>query len=224
MTITAAADGSALGNPGPSGWAWYVDDSRWDAGGWKHATNNIGELTAVLELLRATAHVDDDLLILCDSQYVINCVSKWMPGWKKKGWRKADGKPVINVELLKEIDAAIVGRRFRFEWVKGHAGHPLNEAADVRARAASEAYARGGRVPAGPGFPGAVAGARIEVALSSPVEELAPIEEEPSLFDLAPDADLHSLELTLTADELARLTARARQAGVPVEEFLRGLI
>ena len=71
MTITAAADGSALGNPGPSGWAWYVDENTWAAGGWKHGTNNIGELTAVLELFRATAHVDDDLLILCDSQYVI---------------------------------------------------------------------------------------------------------------------------------------------------------
>ena len=150
--ITAAADGSALGNPGPAGWAWYVDDSNWDAGGWKHATNNQGELQAVLELFHATAHIDDDLLILCDSQYVINCVSKWMRGWKAKGWRKADGKPVMNVEILKEIDAAIVGRTYRFEWVKGHANHPLNEAADTRARAVSEAFQRGSSIPAGPGY------------------------------------------------------------------------
>jgi len=226
MTITAAADGSALGNPGPAGWAWYVDDDRWDAGGWKHATNNIGELTAVLELLRATAHLDDDLLILCDSQYVINCVSKWMPGWKKKGWKKADGKPVMNLELLKEIDEAIVGRRFRFEWVKGHAGHPLNEAADARARAASEAYSRGGRVPAGPGYPGAAPGARIEIALDSPVEPEAPAESDTlfdALFDLE-EPQVHTLELTLSPAEHSRLTARARQAGVPVEEFVRGLI
>jgi len=224
MTITAAADGSALGNPGPAGWAWYVDDDRWDAGGWKHATNNIGELTAVLELLRATAHLDDDLLILCDSQYVINCISKWMPGWKKKGWKKADGKPVMNLELLKEIDEAIVGRRFRFEWVKGHAGHPLNEAADARARAASEAYSRGGRVPAGPGYPGSAPGARIEIALESPVEPEAPAHAlSDTLFEFD-EPQLHSLELTLTAAEHARLVARARQAGVPVEEFLRGLI
>lgn len=140
MTITAAADGSALGNPGPAGWAWYVDDASWAAGGWKHATNNQGELKAVLELFRATKHIDDDLLILCDSQYVINCVSKWMRGWKAKGWRKADGKPVMNVDILKEIDAEIVGRRYRFEWVKGHANHPLNEAADVRARGAAESF------------------------------------------------------------------------------------
>jgi ribonuclease HI len=152
MTIRAAADGSALGNPGPAGWAWYVDDNCWAAGGWKHATNNQGELMAVLQFFRATAHLPDDLLILCDSQYVINCITKWMPGWKKKGWKKADGKPVMNVELLKEIDDAIVGRKYRFEWVKGHANHPLNEAADSRARAVSEAYQRGKPIPTGPGW------------------------------------------------------------------------
>jgi ribonuclease HI len=152
MTIRAAADGSALGNPGPAGWAWYVDDNCWAAGGWRHATNNQGELMAVLQLFRATAHLDDDLLILCDSQYVINSVTKWMPGWKKKGWKKSDGKPVLNLELLQEIDAALVGRKYRFEWVKGHANHPLNEAADSRARAASEAFQRGRPIPTGPGF------------------------------------------------------------------------
>ncbi len=155
MTITAAADGSALNNPGPAGWSWYVNDDCWAAGGWKHATNNQGELKAVLELFRATAHVDDDVLVLCDSQYVINAVTMWMPGWKKKGWRKSDGKPVLNLELLKELDAAIAGRRYRFEWVKGHVGHALNEAADARARAVAEAYARGAAPNPGPGFPGA---------------------------------------------------------------------
>ncbi|PRY67872.1 ribonuclease HI [Glaciihabitans tibetensis] len=152
MTIRAAADGSALGNPGPAGWAWYVDDACWAAGGWRHATNNQGELMAVLQFFRATAHLDDDLLILCDSQYVINSVTKWMPGWKKKGWKKADGKPVLNLELLQEIDAALVGRKYRFEWVKGHANHPLNEAADSRARAVSEAFQRGRPIPTGPGW------------------------------------------------------------------------
>jgi ribonuclease HI len=178
LTITAAADGSALGNPGPAGWAWYVDDSTWAAGGWKHATNNIGELTAVLELLRSTAHIDDDLLILCDSQYVINSITKWMPGWKKKGWRKGDGKPVMNLELLKQLDEAIVGRRYRFEWIKGHAGHPLNEAADVRARGAAEAYQRGIPAPAGPGYPGARAAAQPPdvTAAAEPPESL------PTLF------------------------------------------
>jgi ribonuclease HI len=156
VTITAAADGSALGNPGPAGWAWYVNDDCWRAGGWPHGTNNQGELMAVLDLFRATAHVpDQDLRILCDSQYVINSITKWMPGWKRKGWRKADGKPVLNVELLKELDRELGGRKYNFEWVKGHAGHPLNEAADERARAAATAYQQGVAARSGPGFAGA---------------------------------------------------------------------
>jgi ribonuclease HI len=156
VTITAAADGSALGNPGPAGWAWYVNDDCWRAGGWPHGTNNQGELMAVLDLFRATAHVpDEDLWILCDSQYVINSITKWMPGWKRKGWRKADGKPVLNVELLKELDRELAGRKYKFEWVKGHAGHDLNEAADDRARAAATAYQQGVAARSGPGFAGA---------------------------------------------------------------------
>jgi ribonuclease HI len=153
MTIIAAADGSALGNPGPAGWAWYVDDARWHAGGWPHGTNNQGELMAVLDLFRCTAHLpEEELHILCDSQYVINSVTKWMPGWKRKGWRKADGKPVLNVEILREIDQALSGRKYRFEWVRGHAGHDLKEAADDRARAAATAYQQGIAVRSGPGF------------------------------------------------------------------------
>ncbi|MFJ5700144.1 RNase H family protein [Arthrobacter sp. NPDC093139] len=158
MTITAAADGSALGNPGPAGWAWYVNNDCWRAGGWPHGTNNQGELMAVLDLFRATAHVpQEDLHILCDSQYVINCITKWMPGWKRKGWRKADGKPVLNVDLLKDIDRELVGRKYRFEWVRGHAGHDLNEAADERARAVALAYQQGIAARSGPGFHGAAA-------------------------------------------------------------------
>ena len=174
MTITAAADGSALGNPGPAGWAWYVDDERWAAGGWPRATNNQGELTAVLELLRATAGTDDDLHILCDSQYTIKACTEWMPGWKRKGWRKADGKPVLNVEILKELDAALAGREVTFEWVRGHMGHEMNEAADVRASGAATAFQDRRDVPAGPGWPGA------PVATTSPVA--APPEPPATLF------------------------------------------
>ena len=152
MTIIAAADGSALGNPGPAGWAWYVDDECWAAGGWVESTNNRGELTAVLELLRATARTGEDLLVQADSQYVINSVTKWMKGWKRRGWRKADGRPVLNDDLMKEIDRELAGRDVRFEWVRGHVGHPLNEAADDRARAAAIAFQHGSAVPDGPGW------------------------------------------------------------------------
>ncbi|NDR54247.1 ribonuclease H [Actinomyces sp. 565] len=155
MTIIAAADGSALGNPGPAGWAWYVDEDCWAAGGWENSTNNRGELTAVLELLRATAQAGlagEELLIQADSQYVINSLTKWIHGWKRRGWRKGDGKPVLNDDLMKQLDVAMRGREVRFEWVRGHVGHPMNEAADQRARAAATAYQRGTAVPVGPGW------------------------------------------------------------------------
>ena len=154
MTITAAADGSSLGNPGPAGWAWYVDEDTWDAGGWPQGTNNLGELTAILHLLEATAETGEELHILADSQYAINVVSKWRLGWKKRGWTKADKKPIKNLELIQEIDRAMEGRRVTFEWVKGHAGHRMNERADDLARACAEAYQAGRTPEPGPGFGG----------------------------------------------------------------------
>jgi ribonuclease HI len=239
--ITAAADGSALGNPGPAGWAWYVDDSCWAAGGWKHATNNQGELKAVLELFRATAHLDDELLVQCDSQYVINSVTKWMPGWKRKGWRKADGMAVMNVELLQEIDEAIAGRRYRFEWVKGHIGHELNEAADIRARAVAEAYQRGREIPTGPGWNARVESDTAASAAPEPTTDEPPLLEpadlgtpelivstpdvDDALFSLDEDAEAwHSITLELSTEEIERLRVRAQAEGVSPEEFLRGLI
>ncbi len=153
MTITAAVDGSSLGNPGPTGWAWVIDGDTWQAGGFPSGTNNIGELTALVELLKATSGAaSEPLVVLADSQYVINSVTKWMPGWKRRGWRKADGKSVKNLEIIVELDHLLQGRQISFEWVKGHAGHPLNEAADDRARAAAEAHQQGAPVPTGPGF------------------------------------------------------------------------
>lgn len=152
MTTVVAVDGSALGNPGPAGWAWYVDENCWAAGGWPSSSNNRGELTALLELLKATAPTNEELHVLADSQYVINSVTKWMSGWKKRGWRKSDKKPVVNVDLMQAIDEAISGRKVSFEWVRGHSGHPLNEAADDKARAAATAYQRHGSVERGPGW------------------------------------------------------------------------
>lgn len=154
MTITAAADGSALGNPGPAGWGWYIDDERWARGGWAHGTNNMGELMAVLDLLQQTAHLDEELHVICDSKYVINSITSWMPGWRKKGWRKKDGKPVLNVELMQALDVAMTGRRVTFEWVKGHAGHELNEQADRLATSAAAAWQRGVAPEPGPGIAG----------------------------------------------------------------------
>src|SRR4051812_23108676 len=156
----------------------------------------MGELKAVLELFRATSAVDDDLLVLCDSQYVINSVTKWMPGWKRKGWRKADGKPVLNVDLLQDLDAVLAGRRYRFEWVKGHVGHELNEAADVRARAVATAYQLGGEIPAGPGFQSAPPAEA--PAPARPLERPDPL----SLFDLdGPSEPTRRVTVELSAAE-----------------------
>ena len=198
--ITAAADGSSLSNPGPAGWAWYIDDDHWAAGGWQHGTNNMGELMAVLDLLRQTASVPDEpLRVLCDSQYVINSLTKWMPGWKRKGWRKGDGKPVLNVELFKELDRELAGRDVSFEWVKGHAGHAMNEAADARARAAATAFQQGRPVVSGPGFDGSG-----HSPAAAPVTGPSVIEEPPSLFDEAPsDAEeVAALEQALLRDDV----------------------
>lgn len=176
MALTAAADGSALGNPGPAGWAWVIDRDQWRAGGWPRATNNQGELMAVLDLLHATeTRADEHLTVLCDSQYVINSVTKWMPGWKRRGWRKADGKPVLNRELLERLDEALRGRDVSFEWVKGHAGHPLNEAADDLARAAATAFQAGRDPETGPGLSGTPSPA-------SPQVDVAPPTAPPTLF------------------------------------------
>ena len=199
--IIAAADGSALGNPGPAGWAWYVDESCWASGGWPHGTNNMGELMAVLDLLQQTAHLDDELHVFCDSTYVINAVTKWMAGWKRKGWKTGGGQPVKNVELMKALDAAMEGRRdrVRFEWVKGHAGHALNEAADRLANAAAAAYQRGGTADPGPGFVGS--------STAHPAARVGQVEDEPDLFsdladDLSDEEQVIALERSLLSDEV----------------------
>jgi len=192
VAIIAAADGSALGNPGPAGWAWYVDDAHWSAGGWPRGTNNQGELMAVIDLLEATAHLGEDLHIFCDSQYVINSVTKWMPGWKRKGWRKADGAPVLNRELLERLDRALQGRQYHFEWVKGHAGHDLNEAADSRARAAATAYQNDDAIPIGPGWSSAPAVREPEPALATtaaPSRAAAAAAEPDAVAVAAPSVD-----------------------------------
>lgn len=155
--LEVACDGSALGNPGPAGWAWVIDDERWAAGGWEESTNNRAELQAVIEVLKATAHTHEDLLILADSKYVINSVTKWMPVWRLKGWKKANGQDVLNRDLMEELWEQVdalekSGRTLKFQWVKGHSNHELNEAADQRARAVATAIRDKTEPHLGPGL------------------------------------------------------------------------
>lgn len=223
--ITAAADGSSLDNPGPAGWAWYVDDDHWAAGGWPRGTNNMGELMAVLDLLRATA--PEPLTVLCDSQYAINCCTKWLPGWKRKGWRKADGKPVLNRDLLEQLDAELAGRQVSFEWVRGHSGHPLNEAADQRARAAATAHRDGTPVDHGPGMgtgadtAGGEGDPRGGEGESQP-EEAGATPGQDGLFDLPPvpsDPD-QTLAAELVSLERRFLDTDAQRRRRALEELL----
>lgn len=208
--IIAAADGSALGNPGPAGWAWYIDDDHWASGGWAHGTNNMGELKAVLDLFEATAsRPEAKLRVYCDSQYVINSLTKWMPGWKKKGWKKSDGKPVLNRDLLEALDQALTGRDYEFIWVKGHAGHELNEKADSLANGAARAYQEGREPAHGPGF-----GASAEPAAVEPVNAPA---AEPALSDVAlskPVPSESSADAHLPVQEFTAAEIENAQRGV----------
>ncbi|MGW1376268.1 ribonuclease H family protein [Streptomyces sp. NPDC002446] len=140
--VIAACDGASKGNPGPAGWAWVVagaDETvvRWEAGPLGTATNNVAELTALERLLAATDPAVP-IEIRMDSQYAMKAVTTWLPGWKRKGWKTAAGKPVANQELVVRIDALLTGRTVEFRYVPAHQvdGDRLNDLAD---RAASQA-------------------------------------------------------------------------------------
>ncbi|MDH6574903.1 ribonuclease H [Kitasatospora sp. MAP5-34] len=140
--VIAACDGAAKGNPGPAAWAYVIADGdgvpqRWQAGPLGHNTNNVGELTALEQLLAAT----DPGVVLevrLDSTYTRDAVTKWLAGWKRNGWKTAAGKPVANRELIQRIDALLEGRDVTFVYVPAHQvnGDPLNAIAD---KAASDA-------------------------------------------------------------------------------------
>jgi ribonuclease HI len=93
------------------------------------STNNKMEMTAAIKALEAVPQ-GLPIVIHSDSQYVIKGATEWLRGWKAKGWRKADGKPVMNQDLWLQMDALMVGREITWKWVKGHAGHTENERVD----------------------------------------------------------------------------------------------
>jgi len=123
-------DGSCLGNPGPGGWAVIGPDFKL-SGGLPHTTNNVMELTAALKCLEHTRK--QEVTIYTDSCYLKNGITKWVLNWKKNGWKTAGGQPVKNQELWTKIDE-LSGPHVKWQWVKAHNGHPLNEAADKLAR------------------------------------------------------------------------------------------
>jgi len=137
-------DGACSGNPGPGGWGAvlrYGETEKELCGGEADTTNNRMELMAAissLNALKAPCEVD----LYTDSSYVKDGITKWIFGWKKKGWKTADNKPVKNVELWQALELARERHKVTLHWVKGHAGHPENERADELARQGMEPFKR----------------------------------------------------------------------------------
>ena len=139
-------DGSCLRNHGGAGgWAAVIETAATGAveeksGGAPETTNNRMELTAALMALSAVPE-GARVALYTDSQYLKNAFTKfWLPAWKKRGWKKADGEPVLNQDLWVQLDAAFAARQVQFHWVKGHAGNPRNERCDALARAEAEKF------------------------------------------------------------------------------------
>jgi ribonuclease HI len=134
--VALFTDGACSGNPGPGGWGAILlwgDHKKTISGGEELTTNNRMELTAAIQGLEALSRgcpVD----LHTDSQYLKNGITGWIHGWKRNGWRTADRKPVKNEDLWRRLDTALERHDVEFHWVKGHAGHDLNEEADLLAR------------------------------------------------------------------------------------------
>ena len=128
-------DGACKGNPGVGGWGAILrfgGTERELFGGVANTTNNRMEMTAVIEALRVLSR-SCDAIVFTDSSYVQKGISEWIHGWKRNGWKTADRKPVKNADLWQALDELAAGHKIEWRWVKGHAGHPENERADLLA-------------------------------------------------------------------------------------------
>ena len=136
MTVHAFTDGACSGNPGPGGWGVVLrwgDHEKELFGGEPQTTNNRMELMAAISALESLTR-PSEVVITTDSTYVLKGITQWVPGWKVRGWRTASKQPVKNVDLWQRLDDAVGRHTVRWEWVKGHNGHPENERADELAR------------------------------------------------------------------------------------------
>ncbi len=134
--IEAYTDGACSGNPGPGGWGVLMIDGgnkQEFCGGEAETTNNRMELMAAIRALEE-APKNQPIKVTTDSQYVKNGVETWIHGWKRNGWKTASKKPVKNQDLWQTLDSLAESRAVTWAWVKGHAGHEGNEAADALAR------------------------------------------------------------------------------------------
>lgn len=141
--VTIYTDGACKGNPGRGGWgAWlsWAGHERELFGGEAMTTNNRMELTAVIEALSSLKR-NCDVVVYTDSEYVRKGITEWIHGWKLRGWKTADRKPVKNADLWQRLDALRDLHRVEWRWVRGHTGDPGNERADALA---NQGCAQGG--------------------------------------------------------------------------------
>ena len=135
-SVLIYTDGACRGNPGPGGWGAILisgEHVKEICGGEPDTTNNRMELMAAIQALEALKK-PCKVELHTDSTYVMKGISEWIFGWKKRGWKTADGKPVKNDDLWRRLDTARARQDVSWNWVKGHAGHELNERADALAR------------------------------------------------------------------------------------------
>ena len=145
--LFAYTDGACSGNPGPGGWGvLLVAKNQGEVvkekelfGGQENTTNNQMELFAAISALEALDR-PSQIKIITDSSYVKDGVTQWLENWKKNKWKTASKKPVKNAELWRRLDQARSMHQVKWEWVKGHAGHPENERADELARRGMEPF------------------------------------------------------------------------------------
>ena len=132
-TVTLYTDGACSGNPGPGGWGailLYRDTEKVLSGGEENTTNNRMELTAVIEGLKALKE-PCVVELYSDSKYVIDALEKgWAVSWREKGWRKADKKPALNLDLWEILLELTAAHKMNYHWVKGHAENPYNNRCD----------------------------------------------------------------------------------------------
>ena len=143
--VVIHTDGACKGNPGPGGWGALLVSGAHEKelfGGEAHTTNNRMEMTAVIEALGALKG-PCRVVLYTDSSYVQKGITEWISGWKARGWRTADKKPVKNEDLWRLLDTAAARHRVEWRWVKGHAGDPGNERADALANRGVESVRRG---------------------------------------------------------------------------------
>ena len=135
-TVSIYTDGACSGNPGPGGYGAILVYGKTElvlSGGEPLTTNNRMELTAAIVGLEALKY-PCNVRLVSDSRYLVDAIEKdWLRQWKARGWRKSDGKPVLNPDLWQRLDRQLATHAVTFEWIKGHAGHPYNERCDALA-------------------------------------------------------------------------------------------